>query len=143
MRLATAAIRGLLPWKGMHPELTRLQRMDQLEELLRQTESRPLLLFKHSHSCGVSLEALDELIAHLNARLHDIRYAMVTVQTHRDISNAVSAKLGVRHHTPQALLIHNARHRGSCAAGDYRKQGLIPPRFRSSAQHAPSLTPQA
>jgi bacillithiol system protein YtxJ len=34
---------------------------------------------------------------------------MVTVQTHRDVSNAVSARLGVRHETPQALLVRDGR----------------------------------
>ena len=33
----------------------------------------------------------------------------MTVQTHREVSNAVAAKLGVRHETPQALLIRNGR----------------------------------
>jgi bacillithiol system protein YtxJ len=31
----------------------------------------------------------------------------VTAQTHRDVSNAISARLGVRHQTPQALLVRN------------------------------------
>jgi len=31
------------------------------------------------------------------------------VQTHRDVSNAVSARLGVRHETPQALLVRGGQ----------------------------------
>jgi len=34
---------------------------------------------------------------------------VVTVQTHREISNAVTARLGIRHETPQALLIRDRR----------------------------------
>jgi bacillithiol system protein YtxJ len=73
-----------------------------------------LLVFKHSFSCGTSAEALDELVEHLNDDLvssggPDTRYAIVTVQTHREVSNAVAARLGVRHETPQALLIRNGR----------------------------------
>jgi bacillithiol system protein YtxJ len=46
------------------------------------------------------------LIEHLDdARREEADYAVVTVQTHREVSNAVSARLGVRHETPQALLI--------------------------------------
>jgi bacillithiol system protein YtxJ len=98
----------------MHPDLTQLQHIEQLDRLLSESHTRPLLLFKHSFSCGVSAEALDELIDHLNADIvaagvPDPRYAIVTVQTHRDVSNAVSAKLGVRHETPQALLIRDGR----------------------------------
>jgi bacillithiol system protein YtxJ len=98
----------------MHPDLTQLQHIEQLDRLLSESHTRPLLLFKHSFSCGVSAEALDELIDHLNADIvaagvPDPHYAIVTVQTHRDVSNAVSVRLGVRHETPQALLIRDGR----------------------------------
>jgi bacillithiol system protein YtxJ len=98
----------------MHPDLTQLQHIEQLDRLLSESHTRPLLLFKHSFSCGVSAEALDELIDHLNAAIvaagvPDPRYAIVTVQTHREVSNAVSMKLGVRHETPQALLVRDGR----------------------------------
>jgi bacillithiol system protein YtxJ len=95
---------------GMHPDLTPLEHIDELDELLHESTHRPLLLFKHSYSCGISAEALDELVEHLNASAPgSIRYAMVTVQTHRDVSNAVAKKLGVRHETPQALMIRDGR----------------------------------
>jgi hypothetical protein len=109
----------------MHPDLTSLEHVDELHRLIDESQSRPVLLFKHSHSCGASLEALDELVAYLNDRgpersaPHDgrsaprdsrpLQYAMVTVQTHRAISNAVAQRLGVRHETPQALLIRDGR----------------------------------
>lgn len=77
--------------------------------MLAESRERPLLLFKHSVSCGTSFEALDELIDHLNEERLPARYAIVTVQTHRDVSNAVTKRLGVRHETPQALLIRDGR----------------------------------
>lgn len=94
----------------MHPDLTHVQRLEELDALLQESNDRPLLLFKHSLSCGTSYEALDELIDHLNGdpRL-PARYAMITVQTHRDLSSMVAKKLGVRHETPQALLIRGGR----------------------------------
>ena len=93
----------------MHKDLATLQRVEEFDALLADSAHRPLLLFKHSFTCGVSAEALDELVSHLDDRGHDIRYAIVTVQTHRDVSNAVTARLGVRHETPQALLIQDGR----------------------------------
>ena len=36
-------------------------------------------------------------------------YALVTVQTHREVSTAISTRLGIRHETPQALLIMDGR----------------------------------
>jgi bacillithiol system protein YtxJ len=91
----------------MHPDLTALQGIDELDSVLKESRQRPLLLFKHSYSCGVSAEALDELLAHLAAARPGARYAMVTVQTHREVSNAIAHKLGVRHETPQALLVRD------------------------------------
>ena len=94
----------------MHPEMKALHGIDELDRALAASGDRPLLLFKHSFTCGASAEALDELITHLNERpTRDASYAMVTVQTHREVSNAVARQLGVRHETPQALLIRDGR----------------------------------
>jgi bacillithiol system protein YtxJ len=93
----------------MHPDLMLVEHVDELHRLIVESESRPVLLFKHSYTCGVSMEALDELVAHLNDSSTGAQYAVVTVQTHRAVSNAVAQKLGVRHETPQALLIRDGR----------------------------------
>jgi bacillithiol system protein YtxJ len=93
----------------MHPELKAVDGLDELDRVLAASSDRPLLLFKYSATCGTSAEALDELVAHLNESKADATYAMVTVQTHRDVSNEVARRLGVRHETPQALLIRDGR----------------------------------
>ena len=94
----------------MRPDLKALRHLSDLDRLLDDSARRPVLLFKHSYSCGTSAEALDQLIEHLDDARHDeAAYAVVTVQTHREVSNAVSARLGVRHETPQALLIRDGR----------------------------------
>jgi bacillithiol system protein YtxJ len=93
----------------MHPNLTPVERLDELDQFIAESEKRPLLLFKHSFSCGISAEALDELVEHLSAPSAEVRYAIVTVQTHRDVSNAVTARLGVRHETPQAILVRGGK----------------------------------
>jgi len=99
----------------MHPHLTPLRLVEELDHLLSQSGTRPLLLFKHSHSCGISAEALDELVDLLESTSPEAKtsdspvYAMVTVQTHRDVSNAVATRLGVRHETPQALLVRDGQ----------------------------------
>jgi bacillithiol system protein YtxJ len=92
----------------MHPRLTALNHIDELDTLIAQSGTRPVVLFKHSFTCGISAEALDELVSHLDSA-GDAHYAMVTVQTHRDLSNAVAARLGVRHETPQAILVRDGR----------------------------------
>ena len=100
----------------MHPALATLEHVDELQRLIEESETRPVLLFKHSYTCGISMEALDELVCHMNQRGSGRdcepaapQYAMVTVQTHRAVSNAIAQQLGVRHETPQALLIKDGR----------------------------------
>jgi len=93
----------------MHPHLVPVQRVEDLDRLLIESQTRPLLLFKHSHTCGISAEALDELLSHLDVHGEAARYAVITVQTHREVSNAAAARLGVRHETPQALVIKAGR----------------------------------
>jgi bacillithiol system protein YtxJ len=93
----------------MHPRLVTLQHIDELDTLIAESGTRPVVFFKHSFTCGISAEALDELVSHLDAPAADTHYALVTVQTHRELSNAVTSRLGVRHETPQAILVRDGR----------------------------------
>jgi bacillithiol system protein YtxJ len=94
----------------MAADLLRLTSPDQIDTLLEESESRPVLLFKHSGSCGTSAYALDELRDVLDRPQADaVRYAVVVVQSDRETSNAVATRLGVRHETPQALLLRGGR----------------------------------
>jgi bacillithiol system protein YtxJ len=96
----------------MDLDLTPLRGIDELEQALNDSHEQPVLFFKHSHTCGISAEALDELRAHLDQRAAAraaVRYAIVTVQTHREVSNEIAARLGVRHETPQAILVRAGR----------------------------------
>ncbi len=92
----------------MHPDIWELQSVTDIDALLLESASRPVLLLKHSYSCGTSAQALDELLAHVDvANTGDVRFAVVTVQTHRAVSNEIASRLRVRHETPQALLIRD------------------------------------
>ena len=87
-------------------DLTQLSDLDMLEAAIAESRVRPVLLFKHSRTCGISCEALDELHAHLeDGGAGNAAYKMVVVQNHRRVSDTVSQRLGVRHETPQAILI--------------------------------------
>ena len=85
--------------------LTHLSDLDMLEAAIVESRERPVLLFKHSRSCGVSCEALDELHTHIQRGSIDAAYKVVTVQSHQGVSDQVSKRLGIRHETPQAILI--------------------------------------
>src|SRR5262245_33440184 len=87
-----------------------LHDMASIDAAIDESRTRPVLVFKHSRYCGVSCEALDELQNHIESqpRPH-VAYKMVTVQTHRPVSDAIAQRLGLRHETPQAILIRDGR----------------------------------
>jgi bacillithiol system protein YtxJ len=90
--------------------LPALRCIDELDQTLADSHERPVLLFKHSYTCGVSAEALDELRSHLKeSGSAEVQYAMVTVQTHREVCHTITKRLGVRHETPQAILVRDGR----------------------------------
>ncbi|MEO7272243.1 MAG: bacillithiol system redox-active protein YtxJ [Vicinamibacterales bacterium] len=91
------------------PLVTHLRDTADLEAAIEESRLRPVLLFKHSRNCGVSCEALDELNTHLEQAGDTATYKMVTVQTHRSLSDQTAVRLGIRHETPQAILLRDGR----------------------------------
>ena len=99
--------------------ITPIRDADHLDELLAASREQPVLLFKHSQSCGTSFEALDEIVAHSsrhdNVCRGDVRatpgvvYAIVVVQEDRELSNTIARRFGVRHETPQVILLRDGQ----------------------------------
>jgi len=90
-------------------KLTPLSDLGMLEAAIAESRNRPVLLFKHSRLCGISCEALDELRNHVAACAADVIYRMITVQSHRDVSDGAARTLGIRHETPQAILVKDGQ----------------------------------
>jgi bacillithiol system protein YtxJ len=89
---------------------TPLNDVESLDAAIAESRERPVLLFKHSRYCGVSCEALDELQAHIDTGAPaGAAYKMITVQTHRPVSDVAAERLGIRHETPQAILLRNGK----------------------------------
>lgn len=89
--------------------LTPLHDVQSLDAAIAESRERPVLLFKHSRFCGVSCEALDELQSHIDGAPQNVAYKMITVQTHRSVSDKAAELLGLRHQTPQAILLRNGK----------------------------------
>lgn len=69
---------------------------------------QPLLLFKHSRTCPISHAAHAQLEAFRRAHpAAPVR--VVVVQDERPLSQAIEAATGVRHESPQALVVHQGR----------------------------------
>lgn len=88
------------------PDLTTPEDVD---AVLAESRTAPILLFKHSETCGISAQAWDEL-SEARGSLPVPLY-VISVQAGRAASSAVAERLGVRHESPQLLLISNGRAR--------------------------------
>ena len=89
--------------------VTHLRESADIDAAIEESRLRPVLLFKHSRSCGVSAEALDELHSHVEQADGTAAYKMLTVQSHRQLSDDIAVRLGIRHETPQAILLRDGR----------------------------------
>jgi bacillithiol system protein YtxJ len=78
-----------------------------LAAAIDESRLRPVLIFKHSRTCGISCEALDALGAHLADGQLDASYNLITVQSQRELSDHAAALLGIRHETPQAIVLRD------------------------------------
>ncbi|MET0626334.1 MAG: bacillithiol system redox-active protein YtxJ [Pyrinomonadaceae bacterium] len=74
-----------------------------LEELFARSHNEPVLLFKHSNACPISARAYKQM--------EEVKtpVSIVVVQKSRDLSRQVEERTGVRHETPQALVLRNGR----------------------------------
>ncbi|WP_108422879.1 bacillithiol system redox-active protein YtxJ [Flagellimonas amoyensis] len=83
-----------------------LESMEQLETLEADSNERPQVVFKHSSTCGISSMVLKMFNGSYDPAL-DCDLYFLTIQAHRDLSNAIADKFGVRHESPQLLVVKN------------------------------------
>ena len=87
----------------MPPTFNSLDSIEKLDALIAASADKPVFLFKHSDTCGISahiLEQLDPVDGEIN---------IIIVQDDRDVSNAVAERLGMRHASPQAFVLKNGK----------------------------------
>jgi len=83
----------------------------ELTELLQRSQERPVVIFKHSTSCFISASAYDEM------KEFEGEVMLVEVQRARELSREIEKQTGVRHESPQVLILEkgtvvwNASHR--------------------------------
>ena len=78
-----------------------------LDELFTRSQDAPVLLFKHSTTCPISAHAYREM-SRLDAGAAR-SVSLVVVQTARPVSNEIAARTGVRHESPQAIVLRRGR----------------------------------
>jgi bacillithiol system protein YtxJ len=74
-----------------------------LENLLNDSKQKPVIVFKHSNACGVSSRAYREM------EKVDEQVNILEVQTAREISRELENLTGVRHETPQVIVLRDGK----------------------------------
>jgi len=87
-----------------------------IEAIIERSHETPCLILKHSTRCPISTMAKNRLEMGWDFDDDQVEAYYLDLIAHRDISNYIASEFGVRHESPQALLIeggkctHNASH---------------------------------
>ena len=80
------------------------------ERLLERSKTHPVLIFKHSTQCAVSDQVYEEFSRFMESA-GEITCGLVLVIESRAVSNAIASHLGVRHESPQAIVVRDGKPR--------------------------------
>src|SRR6266404_4967568 len=72
-----------------------------LDNFLAQSNGDPVIIFKHSDSCGISARAYTQMSG------LERPVGLVTVQTARAVSDEIGKRMGLAQHTPHVMIVHH------------------------------------
>lgn len=87
----------------MEHSFTAVTNVESVDRLLEESQVSPVLLFKHSTTCPISSAAHREM-SRVKAPI-----SLIVVQQARPVSREIEAKTGVRHESPQAIILRGGR----------------------------------
>ena len=86
-----------------------LNDIDELKSLINDSGRSPLVIFKHSVTCPISMNAFREMTQFQAQNTEQATLRMIVVQRARAVSDAVEGALGVRHESPQVILVRSGK----------------------------------
>jgi bacillithiol system protein YtxJ len=92
-------------------------------QLLGDSNEKPVLLFKHSTTCGISAAAMREFQAFL-ATHPEARCYLNRVIEDRPLSRKIAADCGIEHQSPQAILFRHGKPVWNASHGDISRESL-------------------
>lgn len=100
---------GLPGMVGMQQELPEQWKVpdteSEVDKLLEDTD-RIQVIYKHSFTCGTSIMAKPVVEEIMEEFEDDADFYFVNVKQNRPISNYITKVTGVRHESPQILIVH-------------------------------------
>ncbi len=93
-------------------EWNKLSEIEQLEEINKASFDTPVMIFKHSTRCSISLSALNRVERNWNNEQDDIKVKpyYLDLIVYRNVSNEIAKKWNIEHQSPQVLIIK----KGAC-----------------------------
>ncbi len=88
----------------------KLDNISQIEEIIKESKEKPVLVFKHSSRCSISSMAWNRV--ERNWKIEDserISPYFLDLIAYREVSNAIAETLAVPHASPQVILIKNGK----------------------------------
>ena len=88
----------------------KLENPETLEKIIKNSDSTPVLIFKHSTRCSISSMALSRFERQWNQeKMGGVQPYYLDLIQHRNISNLIAQELNVTHESPQILLVENGK----------------------------------
>ena len=89
-------------WKVLEDE-------SQIEQIIEDSYAKPIAIFKHSIRCGVSAMSKYQLEDGWDFNPEELDFYYLDLITNRSTSNRVAEEFGIRHQSPQVILIHKGQ----------------------------------
>ena len=86
-----------------------LDKMEQFDEIDEISQTKPVVLFKHSTRCSISRMALKQFDTEFNYPEEKIDWYLLDLLNHRDLSNEIASRYNVVHQSPQIVVIRNGK----------------------------------
>lgn len=89
-------------WQTIETEL-------QLQAAIDESFQKPVALFKHSVTCGISANAKYRLESEWDFNTSELSFYYLDLLSYRAISNKIAADLAVIHQSPQVILLKDGK----------------------------------
>jgi len=93
----------------IHPDWKVLSTIEQLDEVVEGSKKKPVVLFKHSTTCGISAGAKHALESKWDFAAGDLDFYYLDLLNLRPISNEIASRFGVIHQSPQIIVIADGK----------------------------------
>lgn len=94
--------------KETHPlAWNELVSLEQLDEIITASQTKPQLIFKHSTRCGISSMVLNQFNRDFDVQESKVDIHYLDILNYRKVSNEIGKRFFVIHESPQILVIKN------------------------------------